>query len=372
MTRAALCALIAVAVGVTTAIASTNGRNVTALVRMSNAEPMSALTPRGFSFVAPGAHYDGVYYYAIARDPVARDRAHTLIDKAAYRYGHPAYGWLAWVASGGGVPAAVPYALVVIGLVGLGIAAFAASLLAAALGMSAWWGLSVALNPGLLFAVTADCSETVALALVLVAILAWMRERWLLAGVALALGCFTKEPLLLLPFAFGVYEAYRRLRSGQRPSQLRSRIAALLAGPVLYAAWLVYCEWVFARLPSSGINQVALPLAGWLTTVRDAWGQLAYGDSQVGSVTAPLLVAFGGALVVGLVRAVRLRGPTDAAFAAFAVLALCTNWLVLLFPKDFLRTAALPIALVPFVVGATSPTPFTNEEDQVVYGPATG
>jgi hypothetical protein len=370
--RAAVCALVAVALGVTTAIASTNGLNVTALVRMSNADPISALTPPGFSFVAPAAHYDGVYYYAIARDPLARGQAHTLIDKAAYRYGHPGYGWLAWLASGGGVPVAVPYALFFIGLLGLGIAAFAASLLATALGMSAWWGLSVALNPGLLFAVSADCSETVALALVLVAIIAWMRKRWLVAGVALTLGCFTKEPLLLLPFAFAVYETYHWWRSAYRPSDVFRRITALCAGPFLYLAWLFYCEWVFARLPSSGINQVALPLTGWVTTVRDAWSQLAYGDSQVGSVTAPLLVAFGGVLVIGLVRGVRLRGPTDAAFVTFAVLALCTNWLVLLFPKDFLRTAALPIALVPFVIGVSAATEVNEERSPIGHERATG
>jgi hypothetical protein len=57
-------------------------------------------------------------------------------------------------------------------------------------------------------------------------------------------------------------------------------------------------------------------------------------------------------LLIGLVRAIRLRGPTDAVFVAFALVALSTNWLVLLFPKDFLRTAALPLALVPFVLGA--------------------
>jgi hypothetical protein len=246
---------------------------------MSSAEPMAELTPTRFSFVAPGAHYDGVYYYAIARDPVARGQAHTLIDNSAYRYGHPGYGWLAWMASGGGVPVAVPYALVLIGLLGLGIAAFAASVLAAALGMSAWWGLSVALNPGLLFAVSADCSETVALALVLVAILAWMRKRWLVAGMALALGCFTKEPLLLLPIAFGVYETYRWSRTRHQPSHVFRRVAALCAGPFLYLAWIFYCEWVFARVPSSGINQLALPLRGWLTTVHYAWDELTYGDN---------------------------------------------------------------------------------------------
>jgi hypothetical protein len=343
-----------------TAIATTNGRGVTALVRMSKSDPMSALTPPGFSFVARGAHYDGVYYYAIARDPVARGQAHTLIDKAAYRYGHPGYGWLAWAASGGGVPAVVPYELVIISLVGLGLAAFASSLLAAELGMSAWWGLSVALNPGLLFAVSADCSETVALALVLVAILAWMRKRWLLAGIALTLGCFTKEPLLLVPVALATYDGARWLRSHHRPSHLLRRVAALCAGPVLYAGWLVYCESVFTGLPSSGINQVALPLTGWVTTVRDAWGQLNSGNSQVGSVTAPLLIAFGGVLVIGLVRAIRLRGPTDAIFIAFGVLAFCTNWLVLLYPKDLLRTTALPVALVPFVVGASAAKPLVD------------
>jgi hypothetical protein len=357
---------------VTTAIASTNGRNATALVRMSNADPMSALTPPGFSFVAPGAHYDGVYYYAIARDPLARGQAHTLIDKAAYRYGHPAYGWLAWLGSGGGQPVAVPYALVVIGLLGLGLAAAAASLLAVDLGMSAWWGLSVALNPGLLFAVSADCSEPVALALVLVATLAWTRKRWLLAGIAMALGCFTKEPLLLVPVALALYEGARWLRSGNRPSHFWRRVAALCVGPVLYLDWLAYCECVFNRLPSSGINQVAFPFTGWVTTVRDAWGELTYGNSQAGSVTAPLLVAFGGVLVIGLVRAVRLRGPTDAIFIALAILAFCTNWLVLLFPKDFLRTAALPLALVPFVVGASAATGATEERTRIEYEPATG
>jgi hypothetical protein len=91
-------------------------------------------------------------------------------------------------------------------------------------------------------------------------------------------------------------------------------------------------------------------------------------------VTAPLLVAFGGVLLIGLVRALRLRGPADAAFTAFAALALCTNWLVLLFPKDFLRaTAALPLALVPFVIGASiEPTRVNEEPSRAEYQRSTG
>jgi len=67
-------------------------------------------------------------------------------------------------------------------------------------------------------------------------------------------------------------------------------------------------------------------------------------------VTPALLAAVAGLLVFGLVRAVRLRWPFDALFVLLAILALCSNWWVLLFPKDLLRTIALPFALLPFVV----------------------
>src|SRR5207248_2841420 len=90
------------------------GRGVTALVHLSGGDPLSRLVTRSFSFVPGDAHYDGVYFYAIARDPLARGIAHKLIDSSAYRYGHPGYGWLAWLASAGGRPGAIPYALVLV------------------------------------------------------------------------------------------------------------------------------------------------------------------------------------------------------------------------------------------------------------------
>ena len=78
-----------------------------------------------------------------------------------------------------------------------------------------------------------------------------------------------------------------------------------------------------------------------------------------------MLIAFGGVLIVGLVRAIRLRNPVDAVFVAFAVLAFCTNWLVLLFPKDFIRTAALPLALVPFALGVRKAKLFSPPQQEV-------
>src|SRR4029079_12319050 len=194
-----LCTVTALVLGILTAAGTARGRGVTFLVHMSGQDPITQIVRQLFSFVAGASHYDGVYYYAIARDPLLQGQAHELIDSASYRYGHPAYGWLAWIWRGGGRPGAVPAALLAASLVGLCLAAAAASVLACDLGMSPWWGVSIALNPGLLFAVSVDASETVAVALTLLALLAWRRERWLTAGVAIAAGCLPKDPLVRVP-----------------------------------------------------------------------------------------------------------------------------------------------------------------------------
>lgn len=347
---AVLCALTAVALGLLTAVGAARGNGVTVLVHMSAQDPMSQLVQPSFSFVGGPSHYDGVYYYAIARDPLARGDAHELIDSASYRYGHPGYGWLAWVVGGGGRPGVVPAALLLVSLLGLGVAGAAASVLARDLGMSPWWGLSVALNPGLLFAVTVDGSETVGVALVFLTLLAWRRERWLTAGLAVAAGCFTKEPLVLVPAGLLVWEAAQWARRG-RPERLFSRASAIVVGPLLYAVWLAYVGWTLLVFPFEQISQLDVPPGGWTNTLERAEALVLNGaDAQVGMLTPALLVAASGALALGLIRAVRIRGPHDPIYALLVLIAVCSNWMVLLFPKDLFRTMAFTFALLPFVL----------------------
>jgi len=333
------------------------GKGVTLLVHMSRGDrdPIASIVKPPFVFVNGDSHYDGAYYYAIARDPIARGAAHTLIDFPAYRYGHPGYGWLGFIASAGGQPRAVPYALLFVSLLGMGVAGWAAAVLAVELGMSAWWGLSIALNPGLLFAVSVDTSETIQAALVLLAFLAWSRKRWLWAGVVIALACFTKEPLLLLPLSLFLWEG-ARFASGFRPSHVGRRVAALVCGPVLYGAWIGYCRHVFGVLPSSQETQLGWPFAGWVVTFQKAQAMVFDTRGQIGMTTVALLTALGGLLVLGLVRAVRFRAIVDPLFILFAALLFCTNFYVLLFPKDLIRVATLTAVLLPFVVaGRTRP-----------------
>jgi len=337
--------------GILTAAGTARGKGVTFLVHMSGQDPIAQIVRQPFSFVAGASHYDGVYYYAIARDPLVQGQAHELIDSASYRYGHPAYGWLAWILSGGGRPGAVPAALLAASLVGLCLAAAAASVLARDLGMSPWWGLSIALNPGLLFAVSVDASETVAVALTLLALLAWRRERWLTAGVAIAAGCFTKEPLVLVPAGLLVWETVQWARLG-RPSTLSRRAAAIVAGPLLYALWIAYVGWEFTIFPFEQIHQLEAPPHGWNDTLARARDFVATGAyAQDGMLTPALLAATAGALLLGLARAIRVRAPHDPIYALLVLVALASNWLVLLFPKDLVRVIALPFALLPFVLG---------------------
>jgi hypothetical protein len=162
------------------------------------------------------------------------------------------------------------------------------------------------------------------------------------------LGCFTKEPLLLVPVGLFVWEAVRLAR-GRRPTRVTARVGALTIGPALYGVWVGYCWWVFYRLPARDSNLLGWPLTGWVDTFRRAAVQNQFVDAQIGMVASALLVGVGAILVLALVRAARFETPIDSVFVPLAVLVFCTNWLNLLYPKDLIRLVALPVALLPFV-----------------------
>src|SRR4051794_31921600 len=178
--------------------------DTTALVRMHETLPLAKLARRddpSFSLRGNSGFYDGAYFYAVARDPLATGEAHKLVEEEPYHFGHPLYGWLAWLVSGGGQPGGVSGALLFVGLVSIFLAGTGASLLAVSLGWTAWGGLVVALNPGLLFSVNVDTTEPLGAALLVFGLYAQRRERRTLAFVLFAALCLTKEPLVLVPLA---------------------------------------------------------------------------------------------------------------------------------------------------------------------------
>jgi hypothetical protein len=358
------CAAAALGVGGIAAATSLSARDwrLSALVRMSGSEPMAALarqTDPGFSFVHPQAHYDGVYFYAIARDPFARGDEHTKLDRAAYRYGHPGYGWLAWLVSAGR-PGGVPAALFIVGLAGVAVAGYASSRLSEQLGWTPWGGLVVAVTPGIVFAITADTSEPVALAFASLGLLAWLREERRWAAAALAAGCFVKEPLLLVPAGLLLWELVRWARGGG-PADLARRALPLLVGPLLYAGWYVYLRSTFGEWPfrQEAADYFAFPLYGWIDSMRRAASLAAqtFDRMQVGNAAVALIATVAVLLLIGLVRAARWKTPLDPVFILLALLVLSLNWLGVLYPKDLIRETAVPMALLPAVIAGARRIP---------------
>ena len=129
--------------------------------------------------------------------------------------------------------------------------------------------------------------------------------------------------------------------------------------------------WVFSIFPFEQINQVVAPPSGWLDTLKRAAGFTVAGvEPQVSMVTPALLVSLAGLLVLGLVKAVRCRHPLDPIFVLMAIIAFSSNWLVLLFPKDLLRTVAIPLALLPFVIGGSQRVTTAAREPEPESPPA--
>jgi hypothetical protein len=346
-----LAATLAAAAGVLVSLHRQNW-DVGALVRIHDTLPLAKLAQRddpSFRLRSESGFYDGAYFYAVTRDPLATGEAHALIDEAPYRYGHPAYGWLAWLVSGGGRPGAVPGALLFVGLVSIFLAGLGAALLAVGLGWTAWGGLAVALSPGLLFAVNVDTTEPLGAALLLFGLLAHRSERRALAFSMFAALCFVKEPLVLVPLAIAVWDRWRR---GRPP--------VLAAAVVPVAAWWVYLRVHLGAFPiGQGTQRLTAPFLGWARALSAAAAQSwnpGVDTAQLGQAAVPLIVVAGLLILVAAIRAVRLASAVDVALLVLAALYACGSTNAFQYPKDLIREPALVLLLVPFVL-AVRPTP---------------
>lgn len=341
---------------------STSGWQPSVMVRMASGEPMARVAAEAdpeFRFVDLGAHYDGVYFYTIAIDPLARGTEHQLIDKAAYRYGHPGYGWLGWLFSFGRT-SAVPLVLTILGIAGIGLAAAGTSLLSRQLGWTPWAGLAAAFHPGLMYSLTALTSETVGAGLLVLTLYWWVRGNYLSGCIAVIGLCFIKEPFVLVPFGLAIWELTRWIADRDLPNLIR-RVALLSVGPVLFLGYyFVYLPGRFGEWPFQATEGFfAFPLTGWLRTMRES-SVMSTGDfftSQIGAASGPLLIAAAAALLFGMYRAARIRNAIDLPFLFLALLALCLQPLGVLYPKDMIRELAMPMLLLPLIIALPNDRP---------------
>lgn len=355
----ALAALFAAGIPTAASLKVLDGR-VSGMVRMAAIEPIAPYARAGdseFRFVDIGAHYDGVYFYAIARDPFAQGEAHELIDKSAYRYGHAGYGWMAGLLSLGRA-SAIPLVLLLLGLAGMAAAGAGMSLLFAHHGLTPWGGLFVAFNPGLIYAVTTLTSEAAGAAVCIWALLMWARKRYAVATVLLVVLSLIKEPFVMVPVGIALWEGLRWLGTRREPLRELLRRGVLLAlGPIIFIAWYVYLRGVFGHWSFEATEGFfAFPFTGWFESMEIA-SQMATGDSnasQLGAASAPLLAAVMAILLLGFVASSRVTNIVDAPYFFLALIAAALQPIGVLYPKDLIREVAIPLVLVPFVVAVAA------------------
>src|SRR6478609_1872273 len=354
-TVALLCAVIAIGAAALTIVAAQDGvPKPSALIKLATSDalaPDARLTDPAFVLVKPEAHYDGVYYYAIARDPLLRGDAHTKIDQAAYRYGHPMVGWMARAVSLGD-DRWIPSALLLLSLAGIGVAGWATSRLSVAFGRTPWGGLLIAASPGLLYAASVSTTECVAAALLTLTLLAWVRGRVLTAAVLIVLLCLTKEQYVTVPLGFALWEVVKYWRSRAWPADILERALALAIGPVMLAGWYLYVRAQLGQFPSNYEDgNFGLPFVGWVDTFSKAKALAdgGFDQSQIGTTATPLLVALAVVLIAAAVRASRMRTPMDPVLLGMVAITACMGWRTLLYPHELVRNPAI-VLLVALAV----------------------
>lgn len=356
------CAALAFFIGAIAAgnIAASYEYRTSSLVRMAIDDPIAKVaveTDPSFVFFSGGSHYDGIYFYAIARDPLALGTEHELIDLPGARYGHPLYGWLAAVFSLGD-PSLIPFVLVGINLLAFAALAAAVSLLAKDLGWTPWAGLIVTMNPGLIYAITVDTSEVVGNLLMVLVFLTWFRgKRWIAGGLLIAL-CLAKEPYVLVPAALFLWELFQWWN--RRPAaDMWKRLGILTLGPIALLAWEVHLRFAFGFWAfEEDFFVLSIPFVGWaetLTRSAVANNGIDFNQFQIESAVAPILIPLGVVMVAAAVCAGRLRTPIDLVVIGMVLLNFSLTWLNLFYMKDLIRQLSTIFLLLPYAFAGVKP-----------------
>ena len=124
-------------------------------------------------------------------------------------------------------------------------------------------------------------------------------------------------------------------------------------------AWWLYLRIHLGAFPfGQGSQRLTAPFAGWERALVDAASQswsAAVDTSQLGQAAVPLIIVVGLAILIGAIRAVRLRGVVDPAFlVARRAVRLRKHRTAFQYPKDLIRELALVLLLLPFVFAARS------------------
>ncbi len=304
--------------------------------------------------VRPGLGHDGRFFFVQAEDPWHRqpDRYAILLDRPTYRSQRMLYPLLAGL--GGLAPATwLPWTMTLANAVALVVLAAGVGSWARRHGASAWWGLAVFADIGILFEVDIAGAGVVALATAVWGTLATERGRPGRAAAWFTAAVLAREVMAVWVAGVVVYHwwcrvggwvgltaALRRPRCGGIRRLVPADLVVIAGVPAVTAvAWGVYLRLRLGTGTGAGeVREIGPPFGGMFAAVDD-W------------ITAPDLavqmLAIVAVCLAALVAAVRRpSGPVWAA-AGFSLLAVLLTEQVWWRPFDVGRAVApVPVGLV--------------------------
>lgn len=295
-------------------ILARNGFDPSVFIMAGDQHVDAAKTPSAIVVKRNSTGYDGAFYYRLAIDPFTSDRtAHGVtLDNPQWRMQRIVYPLATWLASGGNAWL-VPWALLVVNLLGLGAIAYFAQGLTERLGLWRWTPLLIMCWPGFIVTLTYDTTEILATALLLAALGSYYADRMVRFAALGALASLTRETCVLVLGCIAAFEVYKG--AVHRDQWDRIAICALTLVPFL--AWRQAQFHIWGQYPqTSDIGMLAVGL--YEAVVHSFNGLRSASRHEV--VTLVALLGFTGAV------SYRAGGPLRAIDRQFPI---AMGWLLI-------------------------------------------
>ncbi|HJQ95476.1 MAG TPA: hypothetical protein VJ935_07200 [Acidimicrobiia bacterium] len=219
-------------------------------------------TRLGDVLLRPSLGHDGRFFFVQANDPFVLDPTDNaeILDLPVYRSRRMLYPMLA-----GGLglfsPETVVWGLLLVNLGSVFMGTLATAKLATRFNRSAWWGLAFAGNIGLLYSLTSDAADVLAVAIVMWGALFIYRDHAVPAIVMFTAAGLAREVMLVCALGSAVWLW----------SEGRRRLAIAVAGVpgLVLAGWTIYLIYRLGSDDTSA-SAVGLPFVGVVGAMK-AW-----------------------------------------------------------------------------------------------------
>jgi hypothetical protein len=228
--------------------------NVTGLYRIGDRLPTSPLLERSQAFIHTGKQgNDGQMFLTLALDPLQRlPGTSAALDNPIYRGKRLFFPLLGWL-TGLGQPALIPWALLLVNIVSIGLAVFFLAQWFESQGLSPAWSLAFLGVPSVWIALSLSMAELVDTTLLIGAVLSYRMQRIRLTAVLVTFAVLTRETSLLLWAGLTVSAVIDR-----RWSQLRW----LLPAPLPFLGLVTYLKLTVPPAPGRLVAGFG-PAFGW-------------------------------------------------------------------------------------------------------------